>query len=39
VPEAKRLRALESEKRPAETMLAEAILDNATLKKLLGKKG
>ena len=38
VSDAKRLRALEDENGRLKRMLAEAILDNAALKDLLGKK-
>jgi len=38
VSEAKRLRALEGENGRLKRMLAEAMLDNAALKDLLGKK-
>jgi putative transposase len=38
VSEAKRLRALEDENGRLKRMLADAILDNAALKDLLGKK-
>jgi putative transposase len=38
VSEAKRLRALEDENGRLKRMLAEAMLDNAALKDLLGKK-
>ena len=38
VSEAKRLRALEDENGRLKRMLADAILDNASLKDLLGKK-
>ena len=38
VSEAKRLRALEAENAKLQRLLAEAMLDNAALKDLLGKK-
>ena len=38
VPEAKRLRTLEDENGRLKRMLADAMLDNAALKDLLGKK-
>jgi putative transposase len=38
VSEAKRLRALETENAKLKRLLAEAMLDNAALKDLLGKK-
>ncbi len=38
VSEAKRLRALEAENTKLKRLLAEAMLDNAALKDLLGKK-
>jgi putative transposase len=38
VSEARRLKALESENSRLKRMLAEAMLDNAALKDLLGKK-
>jgi putative transposase len=38
VSEAKRLRALEDENAKLKRMLADAMLDNVTLKDLLGKK-
>ena len=38
VPEARRLRALEDENRRLKHLLAEAMLDNQTLKGLLAKK-
>ena len=38
VSEAKRLRALEAENAKLKRLLAEAMLDNAALKDLLGKK-
>ena len=39
VNEAKRLRALEDENRRLKKLLAEAMLDNAALKDILGKNG
>ena len=39
VSEAKRLRGLEDENARLKRLLAEAMLDNAALKKLLGKSG
>ena len=38
VPEARRLRALETENVKLKRLLADAMLDNAALKDLLGKK-
>jgi putative transposase len=38
VSEVKRLRALEDENAKLKRMLADAMLDNAALKELLGKK-
>ena len=38
ISEAKRLRALEAENAKLKRLLADAILDNAALKDLLGKK-
>jgi putative transposase len=39
VSDAKRLKALEDENRRLKRLLAEAMLDNAALKDLLGKNG
>jgi putative transposase len=39
VSEARRLKSLEDENRPLKKLLAEAMLDNAALKDLLGKNG
>jgi putative transposase len=39
VSEARRLKSLEDEKRRLKKLLAEALLDNAALKDLLGKNG
>jgi putative transposase len=39
VSDAKRLRELEDENRRLKKLLAEAMLDNAALKDLLGKNG
>jgi putative transposase len=39
VSEARRLKSLEEENRRLKTLLAEAVLDNAALKDLLGKNG
>ena len=39
VSEARRLKSLEEENRRLKKLLAEAVLDNATLKDLLGKNG
>jgi putative transposase len=39
VSEARRLKSLEDENRRLKKLLAEAMLDNATLKDLLGKNG
>ena len=39
ISEAKRLRALEAEKAKLKRLLADAMLDNAALKDLLGKNG
>jgi putative transposase len=39
VSDTKRLRGLEDENRRLKKLLAEAILDNAALKDLLGKNG
>jgi putative transposase len=39
VSEARRLKSLEDENRRLKKLLAEAMLDNAALKDLLGKKG
>ena len=39
VSEAKRLRALEAENAKLKRLLADAMLDNAVLKDLLGKNG
>ena len=39
VSEARRLKALEDENRRLKKLLAEAILDNAALKDILGKNG
>lgn len=39
VSEARRLKALEDENRRLKKLLAEAVLDNAALKDLLGKNG
>jgi putative transposase len=39
VSDAKRLRGLEDENRKLKWLLAEAMLDNAALKDLLGKNG
>jgi len=39
VSEARRLKSLEDENRRLKKLLAEALLDNATLKDLLGKNG
>jgi putative transposase len=39
VSEARRLKGLEDENRPLKRLLAEAMLDNAALKDLLGKNG
>ena len=39
VSEAKRLKALEDKNRRLKKLLAEAMLDNAALKDLLGKNG
>lgn len=37
VPEARRLKALEDENRKLKKLLAESMLDNSTLKEMLGK--
>jgi putative transposase len=39
VSEARRLKSLEDEKRRLKKLLAEAMLDNAALKDILGKNG
>jgi putative transposase len=39
VSEARRLKALEEEKAKLKRMLADSLLDNVTLKDLLGKNG
>ena len=39
VSEARRLKSLEEENRRLKKLLAEAVLDNAALKDLLGKNG
>jgi len=39
VSDAKRLKALEDENRRLKKLLAESMLDNATLKDILGKNG